>query len=211
MLYWIKLRRIRIREQKNLDKGNLKMFKKIIEYISNSNLKYLEKEEALHQIMDILLESQAEHKSADVIIEDYEVFCKSIVKEYTKDKGIIYTGLHYFQRSVASMLFMLVPIVIFLKIFNPNMNTGINTYLFTFTLGYAFILMPFTHNNKQKMWASVIYLIVMLWTNSFFAMSQWGTIIDKKLINSTNFVLLGLLLIVVIIEIYKRLCDRRSY
>ena len=136
-----------------MEKSNLKIFKKAIGYIYNSNLKYFEKEEALHQIMDIILESQAEHKSADVIIEDYEVFCKSIIEEYTKDKSIVYTGLHHFQRSIMSMLFMLVPTVIFFKIFYPKMNTGINTYLFTFAMGYAFILMPFTHNNKQKTWA----------------------------------------------------------
>jgi DNA-binding ferritin-like protein (Dps family) len=72
------------------------MFKEIIKYIKNSNLQYIEKEEALHQIMDIILQAQAEQKSADVIIGGYEASCKSIIEEYTKDKSTVYTVFHHF-------------------------------------------------------------------------------------------------------------------
>ena len=47
MLYWLRLRKIRIREQEKLDEYTLKKFNKITEYIKASNLKYFEKEEAL--------------------------------------------------------------------------------------------------------------------------------------------------------------------
>lgn len=211
MLYWLRLRRIRIKEQKNMEKSNLKIFKKAIGYIYNSNLKYFEKEEALHQIMDIILESQSEHKSVDASIEDYEAFCKSIVKEYTQDKSILYTLLHYFQRSIINMLFMLVPAIIFLKILHPKMNTGITIYLLILDVGYAFILMPFNHTNKQRTWSSVIFFIATLWATLFFSETQRGTIIDSELINNTNIILMGLLLIVVAIEIYKRFRDKRYH
>lgn len=215
MLYWLRLRAIRIREQKKLHKINLGLFNKITEYIKNSNLKYFEKEEVLHQIMDMILQSQAEHKSPDSIIEDYEVFCKSIIEEYTKDKSTIYSGLHYFQRSIMSMLFMLVITVIFLKLYSkafyPKINTGINTYLLVFAIGYDFILKPFKHNNKQKTWASVIYIILMMLATSFITMTQWGILIDNVLIKNTIAILLGMLVIVVVIEIYKRLSDRKRH
>ena len=211
MFYWLKLRGIRIKEQKKLNKINLKLFKKVILYINNSNLKYSEKEEALHQIMDIILQSQAEHRSGEIFIKDYEVFCKSIIEEYTKDKGFIYTGLHHFQRSIISMLLMLVPAILILKIISNTINTGIFINLFVLTMGYAFFLRPLSRNGRQKIWTSAIYLMVILWTNDFFEMTKWGQIIGNILINNTTVIFLGMLLMVAFIEIYKRVCDKSSY
>ena len=211
MFYWLKLRKIRVREQKKLNRVNIKMFKKIIEYIKNSNLQYIEKEEALHQIMDILLQAQAEYKSADVIIGDYEEFCKSIIQEYTKDKSTVYTVLHHVQRAFMSMLSFLVAAIIFNKVLFLKMDTGINAYLLIFAMGMAFILQPFSHNSKQKKWASIIYFIVTMSAISYLTMTQWGTIIDKMLINNTNVILIGAAVVILVIEVYKRLFDRKRH
>lgn len=208
MLYWLKLRRIRIREQKKLDTSNLKLFKKIIEYIQNSNLQYMEKEEALHQIMDIILQAQAEYRAVDVIIGDYEVFCKSIIEEYTKDKGTVYTILLHFQRAIISMLFILVPAIIFLKVLYPKLSTGISAYLLIFAMGASFILKPFSHKSKQRKWASIIYFAVTMFAISYISESQYGAIIDNTIINNTKFILFGMILIIVVIEIFKTVRDK---
>lgn len=210
MLYWLKLRRIRIREQKKLDEINLKMFKKIIEYIKNSNLQHFEREEALHQIMDIMLQAQAEQRSVDVIIGDYEVFCKSIIEEYTKDKSSAYTILHHFQRAIMNMIFIIITVVAFTRIVYPKMNTGINTYLLISAIGIAFILIPFSHNSKQKKWASIIYFTATMVAISYVSSTHWGGIIDNILIPNTNVILMGAVVLVAAIEVYKRVCDRKA-
>jgi DNA-binding ferritin-like protein (Dps family) len=211
MLYWLKLRRIRIREQKKLDEVNLKVFKEIIKYIKNSNLQYIEKEEALHQIMDIILQAQAEQKSAEVIIGDYEAFCKSIIEEYTKDKSTVYTVLHHFQRASLNVLFFLVIGVIFTKVFYPKTDTGISANMLIFIMGISFILMPFENDSKKKKWAAVIYFVAMIFAVSYITETQHGAIIDDIVIKNTNIILLGFSLIVAVVEIYKRICDKRKH
>lgn len=210
MLYWLKLKRIRIREQKKMYKTNLKLYKKIIEYINNSNLKYIEKEEALHQIMDAILQSEAEAKSVDVTMENYEEFCKSIIKEYTNDKGAAYTILHHLQRSIINMLIILVLGIVFLNVLHPEINTGISTMLLIPAIGIAFILMPYRHDRKQRKWSSIIYFIAVLWPISFVTETPWGEIIDNILIPNTNIILMGMVLIVAAIEVYKRVSDRKT-
>lgn len=210
MLYWIKLKRIRIKEQKKLDEVNLKMFKKIIEYIKNSNLQYLEKEEALHQIMDILLQSQNEYRSADVIIGDYEVLCKSIIEEYTNDKNAVYKVLHHIQRAIMFILSSLVIAVIFDKVFYTKIDAGISVNLLIFAFGIAFILKPFANNRKKRKWASIIFFVVTMFAISYITETQHGAIIDKAIIINTNAILLGMTLIIIVIEIYKRTSDRKN-
>jgi DNA-binding ferritin-like protein (Dps family) len=210
MLYWLKLRRIRMREQKKLDKINLKTLKKIIEYIRNSNLQYHEREEALHQVLDIMLQSQAEERSADVIIGDYEAFCKSIIEEYTKDKSTVYTILHHFQRAIMNMIIIIVPTIVTFKILYPKMDTGISAYLLISSIGIAFILMPFSHNTKQRKWASIIYFTLTMAAISFVSSTSWGEIIDSVLIPNTNAILMGVIFIAAAIEVYKRVSDRNA-
>ena len=60
MVRVLKLRNIRIKEQKKLNENNFCLYKHIIAYIKATNLTIYEKEEILHQIMDMLLEAQYE-------------------------------------------------------------------------------------------------------------------------------------------------------
>ena len=55
MVRVLKLRNIRIKEQKKLNENNLFLYKYITTYIKATDLTMYEKEEILHQIMDMLL------------------------------------------------------------------------------------------------------------------------------------------------------------
>ena len=162
MLYGLKLRKIRLREQQKLDEYSLKKFKKITEYINISNLKYFEKEEALQQIMDIMLQLKDEQKSLDPIFDDYEDFCKSIIKEYTSDKNRVYIVLHYIQRITIYMLTMMFLGIIFFKIFYPKVNIELNIHSLLFGIGVAIFIKPLTHKNLKTTVFFVIYLLLLL-------------------------------------------------
>jgi len=208
MLYGLKLRKLRIREQEKLDEFSLGMFKKVTEYIKNSNLTYAEKEEVLQQIMDIILQLQAEHKSLDPVFDDYEVFCNSIIKEYTSDKTLVYTVLHYIQRLTINMLCLIAPVSIFIEVFFPNANRTINMHLLFFAFGSAIFIWPLVHKNKKTRLFLFIYLFFILLVDGNIQKTNLGIIIENSLVNNENFVILTLLIIAVLIELYKRIYDR---
>lgn len=200
MLTWIRLRRIRFREQKNLDRSNLKLYKKIVSYMENSPLGYLEKEEALHQVLDMMLESQVEHTAFDVMMGDYELFCKSIVEEYSKDKSKLYQVLHYLQRSVVAMLFMVVVFLLVSAILTPE-EKEIDAYFLVLSFGYAFILMPFANRKMVFIIGSVfVYIFVM-----YLSLIKMTESINMTVIGNTGIVLLSLAMIALVIEIYKKI------
>ena len=96
MFEGLKLRKIRLAEQGALNDSNLCLYKHITEYIKATDLTYYEKEEALQQIMDMLLQAQIENRSkAYVVGDDYKEFCKEICREYRSDKSRSYIILDY--------------------------------------------------------------------------------------------------------------------
>lgn len=104
MVRVLKLRNIRIKEQKKLNENNLFLYKYITTYIKATDLTIYEKEEILHQIMDMLLEAQYENKDKSFIVgDDYKKFCKSIIDEYMATKSKLYIFLDYFQRYILWM------------------------------------------------------------------------------------------------------------
>lgn len=106
----LNLRKMRLREQKKLNKSNLSLYKNMTAYIqiSNSSLTFAEKEEVLQQIMDILLQAQMEKKSVDLFIgKDYEVFCNSIIDEFNNSKGETYRVVKYVQACLLYMLILI--------------------------------------------------------------------------------------------------------
>ena len=208
MLSGLRLRKLRIREQEKLDEFSLGMFKKVTEYIKNSNLTYFEKEEVLQQIMDIILQLQADHKSLDPIFDDYEIFCNSIIKEYTSDKTLVYTVLHYIQRLTINMLCLIAPVVIFIEVFFPNANKTINMHSLFFAFGAAIFIWPLVHKNKKTRLFLFIYLFFILLVDGNIQKTNLGIIIENSLVNNENFVILTLLIIAVLIELYKRIYDR---
>lgn len=101
MIESLKLREIRLKEQKNFNENNLCLYEHITSYIKATNLTWYEKEEILHQIMDMLLQAQYENRNKSFVVgEDYKEFCKSIINEYTNSKSKLYIFLDYFQRYI---------------------------------------------------------------------------------------------------------------
>ena len=104
MLLESRLKKIRIEQQDKLNSKNLYLYKSITIYIKNSNLRRLEKEEILQQIMDMMLQAQNENRPISVIIgDDYEEFCQSIIKEYETNKSKSYRILSYIQRYLSTL------------------------------------------------------------------------------------------------------------
>ena len=100
----LKLRNIRIKEQKKLNENNFCLYKHIISYIKATDLTMYEKEEILHQIMDMLLEAQYENRDKSFIVgDDYKKFCKNIIDEYMVTKSKVYIVLDYVQRYILWM------------------------------------------------------------------------------------------------------------
>ena len=101
MLEALKLRNLRLKEQKNFNENNLCLYEHITSYIKATNLTSYEKEEILHQIMDMLLQAQYENRDKSFVVgEDYKEFCKSIINEYTNSKSKLYIFLDYLQRYI---------------------------------------------------------------------------------------------------------------
>ncbi len=101
MLEALKLRSLRLKEQKNFNENNLCLYEHITSYIKATNLTSYEKEEILHQIMDMLLQAQYENRDKSFVVgEDYKEFCKSIINEYTNSKSKLYIFLDYLQRYI---------------------------------------------------------------------------------------------------------------
>ncbi len=104
MVRVFKLRNIIIKEQKKLNENNFCLYKHIISYIKATDLTMYEKEEILHQIMDMLLEAQYENRDKSFIVgDDYKRFCKNIINEYMVTKSKVYIVLDYVQRYILWM------------------------------------------------------------------------------------------------------------
>lgn len=108
MLDSIVLKKIRLFEQKKLNKSNSELFKNIIKYLQNRFLSSYEKEEILHQILDIILQSQINDKKADILIGyNYEDFCDAIIEEYNSCKSTAYKILTYVKKYLLYFMFAL--------------------------------------------------------------------------------------------------------
>ncbi|WIV12787.1 DUF1048 domain-containing protein [Proteiniborus sp. MB09-C3] len=107
MLMEIRLRKIRARQQRKLNSSYLALYKNITSYIHLSTLKNIEKEEILQEILDIMLQAQLEGKSIDSFIgADYEMFCDSVIKEYSKshDYRILNAFQGYIKYTILGLL-----------------------------------------------------------------------------------------------------------
>ena len=101
MIESLKLRKIRLKEQKNFNENNLCLYEHITSYIKATNLTSYEKEEILHQIMDMLLQAQYENRDKSFVVgDDYKKFCKDIITEYTNSKSKLYIALDSLQRYI---------------------------------------------------------------------------------------------------------------
>lgn len=148
LLEW-RLKRIRMREQKKLSEKNLALYKSMTVYIQNSDLNGREKEEVLQQIMDILLQCQVENKPVDMFIgEDYEVFCRSIIKEYDSGKSKIYKALNYLQKYLIWVLLIAVIMAVVNVIFE-QIDFSVTLRQFVFASYFALFIVPMSRKARQ--------------------------------------------------------------
>lgn len=151
MFLELNLKRLRLKQQRKLNESNLYLFKSITIYIKNSSLTDIEKEEILQQILDMILEAQSQNKPASFVIgRDYEKFCDSIIKEYSRDKNVFYTIFNFLQ----NYLFYLILMSLFMAALNRMDNSiaafGITLNQFIITNLIALIIIPIIKKAAQE-------------------------------------------------------------
>lgn len=230
MLLSLRLKKIRLKQQKRLNESNLYLYKSITSYIQNSDLSGIEKEEVLQQIVDMMLQAQMENKPMKLIIgSDYEEFCKSIIKEYENFRSKTYLVLNYIQRYLVWMILMSIVFLILREI-PPNdlSNLGITVDDFIVVNIIVLILLPASKKgrqetiwmkslpqrllmiNKSRVWAKAVYAMM-------FILIFRGTIVTK-IIGSEFFdhlitpmvaapYIILMSIIIMIIGIYKSVYD----
>ena len=227
MVRVLKLRNIRIKEQKKINKNNFCLYKHIIAYIKATNLTIYEKEEILHQIMDMLLEAQYENRDKSFIVgDDYKKFCKSIIDEYMLTKSKVYIVLDYVQRYV---LWMIIGLGLegFYNLFLINQLTITLNDIFTWNMISLFIVfisksvtreaivVPISEKSKIKININfnnsklascllgifILSLILQLVSRHLFNIDPYTYVI---LLKSNVFIIISIILLVVVgISIYK--------
>ena len=227
MVRVLKLRNIRIKEQKKLNENNLCLYKHIIAYIKATDLTMYEKEEILHQIMDMLLEAQYENRDKSFIVgDDYKKFCKSIIDEYMLTKSKVYIVLDYVQRYV---LWMIIGLGLegFYNLFLINQLTITLNDIFTWNMISLFIVfisksvtreaivVPISEKSKIKININfnnsklascllgifILSLILQLVSRHLFNIDPYTYVI---LLKSNIFIIISIILLVVVgISIYK--------
>ena len=228
MVRVFKLRNIRIKEQKKLNENNFCLYKHIISYIKATDLTMYEKEEILHQIMDMLLEAQYENRDKSFIVgDDYKRFCKNIINEYMVTKSKVYIVLDYVQRYILWMIIGL-GLDILYNFFLINQLTITINDIFTWNMVSLFIVfisksvtreaivVPISEKSKIKVNINfnnnsklvnylvgifIISLILQLVSKHLFNIDPYTYVI---LLQSNVFIIVLIILLVLIgISIYK--------
>ena len=151
MLIELRLKQIRLKQQKKLNESNLYLYKCITSYIQGSALKGSEKEEILQQVMDMMLQAQIEDKPMDLIIgDDYEEFCKSIIKEYSSDKSKVFKIINNIQTGLVWMILISVFMIMIRRIFNPLYSLGITIDQLIVVSVISFIMIPVIKKSSQE-------------------------------------------------------------
>ncbi|WP_027624297.1 DUF1048 domain-containing protein [Clostridium lundense] len=101
MFLELKLSKIRSREEKKLNKKNYASFKEIEQYMRNSTLSSIEREEVFQQILDMMLQAQCENKSIDLFLgNNHKNFCDSIINEYNKSKSFMLKAISLIEELI---------------------------------------------------------------------------------------------------------------
>ena len=232
LLEW-RLKQIRFRHQEKLNKTNLYLYKSITAYIQNSELRKIENEEILQQVIDMMLQAQIEDKPMNLIIgQDYEDFCKSIIEEYSRDKNKIYKVLNYMQKGLLWTILYLALLMILRELLNSSLNLGITVDYIIIACVFSFIMPPAIKRSNQEnasllSWHQRFYTInnglTKAGVNAFFLMIFTGGLIrlilgktiGTKVFNYTITLSSGIpyvilvLLIIGSIEVYKRIYNKK--
>lgn len=184
MLSGWRFKKIRLKEQKKLNSTNLYLYKSITVYIQNSNLRTIEKEEILQQIIDMILQAQMENKSADLIIgQNYKEFCKSVIQEYSSGRSAVYTSLDYMQKFFLWTILISAFMTLLGGIISQPLDFGININQLILANIISLIIVPASKKERQK-------------TSWIFYLPQRFYMINKGLTKSACYSFLSALLCV---------------
>lgn len=230
VLEW-RLKKIRLREQKKLNSTNLSLFKSMVSYIQCSELREVEKEDILQQIMDMMLQAQIENKPVDLFIgNDYEVFCKSIIEEYSSDKNFIYKLLNHIQKYLVWMISISLVIAIVGVVSNESLNLSITLEQLILANAIALIIVPISKIEKRETTSLSLYQRLFIYkginTKSAYAFIVFAvlvlgsqaiikTFIGAEALNYTIYFINNILYVFMIlliigsIEVYKVLYNKR--
>ena len=218
MLSAIRLRSIRLREQKKLNDTNLCLYKHITSYIQIcSNLELDEKEEILQQIMDMILQAQVEDKSVDLFIgKDYEVFCDSIVEEFNNSRNKYYKIVNYVQKYLLWTTLLVIISGIFNVINGDSSNLTITLKQFIQANAMTLLLIPKRINARfnikdERFLSSVItFPIIFVLINLIIKKLLGGEIMKYSISLINNIYYLPFIFIAIgVIGMYKRLSSNR--
>ncbi len=227
-----RLKKIRIEQQDKLNSRNLALYKVITNNIQNSDLRSVEKEEILQDVLDMMLQVQIEDKPVETIVgDDYREFCKSIVDEYLMSKPNIYKVLSFIQKYI-----ILISIISFAMITPAKYGEGIGGIkipinAFIYANAIVLFIIPFARKARRKSLATPIHSyhfgiidnergkVFRIWLFIFIGLMFINTFFSRVIgINLGNYyiypfryisVIAGLPLMVASIEIYKRVYDKR--
>jgi len=232
ILEW-RLKQIRLKEQKKLNETNLYLYKSITVYIQNSDLREIEKEEILQQIMDMMLQAQVENKPVTLIIgQDYEEFCKSVIEEYSSGRGKAYGILNFIQKYLLWMILISSFMALLKGITCQSFSLGISIDQFIMANIISLIIVPASRKERQKTSAIIslpqrLYMMNRGLSESgayalAFMLVVWGLLrfvlgrmygpeiftYTITLYTSIPYVII-IILIIAAIEAYKRIYDKK--
>lgn len=218
MLSAIRLRRIRLREQKKLNDTNLCLYKHITSYIQIcSNLELNEKEEILQQIMDMILQAQVEDKPVDLFIgKDYEVFCDSIVEEFNNSRNKYYKIVNYVQKYLLWTTLLVIISGIFNVINGDSSNLTITLKQFIQANVMTLLLIPkrinarFNIKDERFVSSVVTFPIIFVLINLIIKKLLGAESMKYSISLINNIYYLPFIFIAIgIIGMYKRLSSNR--
>lgn len=158
----------RMKKRRNAEKKllahNKKALREIYLHIDCSSLAFKEKEEAKHELLDLLLAAQQDNRSAELILEDAKEFSKAVIREYEQKNNRMYRLLHHIGRGC-----LFVVLLLFLSAFANlilRQRFAIRLADLALPLAFSFILLPNMHRNKFIV--NGMYLLVTMWLISCF-------------------------------------------
>lgn len=115
-------------------------FEESEKYLKASDISSYEREEALQDILDMLLEAQSlKTPIGNIFGDNDENFLKNIVEEYKKPKNILYKTLLPIQQFITTTLFIIAIMIIIMSIYGKSIIYGFNNAISYESLVLLFI------------------------------------------------------------------------
>ncbi|KAJ52942.1 DNA-binding ferritin-like protein (Dps family) [Clostridium tetanomorphum] len=209
MFLELKLLKIRSREEKKLNKKNYNSFKEIEEYMKNSTLSSIEREEVFQQILDMMLQAQSENKSINLFLgSNHKKFCDSIINEYNSSKSFIFKTIDFIEEFIVYFLIWISLDMLFSFSLQFNINSLITVSLLCII---TFIKKSkITSTNQGNIKSTIksfsfivpLVLIIKIIINTITSIFNINTDININLY-SVRYFIVGFILFLLISQLYK--------